>query len=483
MNGQETSTPDRAWVESEPAPPAMHSPSPLSQASPRRPRLFGPFLLVFAGLMLLVALSTYEAKKMPQRPWRNALFVWGAPQPPAKAFHAWARPLRVEESLSPFPEWMEPLLEEEGMKVPVDALSPRLIMLTLPIPQWWDAVVEGSLPTPGEPEVVAGNFLTGDTVTIAGRSFTVVGRLHPHLAGGLFSYWLPFHPRWMPLFRGASDAQYGWLVPNVDEQRESLEPFIDQITRGDSQIRVEPAEARTLPTVAWGTVFALILIAWGGSSIFLRSYRYAAEHPSLLFQSLCREIRTRYRMFILLHVVLYGVFFFAMIIAVQQPELNYLVREVVRDVFDEGGALAYVGQAYKSGNIWEAAGATFQNNYFVQTLGLTYFPSLIPLAPGFFKNIVSFWVSGFGMAPAWSGMTTGMTFHSITIVLELEAYILASFLTLLWPLYWLRVLRRGFCWYEFTHFLRVAVGNVTLSGMILLVAAFYEAATLITFQS
>jgi uncharacterized membrane protein SpoIIM required for sporulation len=76
-----------------------------------------------------------------------------------------------------------------------------------------------------------------------------------------------------------------------------------------------------------------------------------------------------------------------------------------------------------------------------------------------------------------------MTFHSITIVLELEAYILASFLTLLWPLYWLRVLRRGFCWYEFTHFLRVAVGNVTLSGMILLVAAFYEAATLITFQS
>jgi len=83
------------------------------------------------------------------------------------------------------------------------------------------------------------------------------------------------------------------------------------------------------------------------------------------------------------------------------------------------------------------------------------------------------------MAPLWSGMAWMFSFHSITMTLELEAYIIACVIVVY---FWRRVIAglrdkellpcviQGF---------RALGSGIMLTGTMLAIAALYEAATLI----
>jgi hypothetical protein len=181
-----------------------------------------------------------------------------------------------------------------------------------------------------------------------------------------------------------------------------------------------------------------------------------------------------------LHLVLYGVFFLSMAAGLVWPGANAALKAWVGAVFSEGG-LSYVGQAYASGNIVHAATATFYHNFVTATLVWNIGLSLVIPFIGLFKTAVSLGLVGFAMAPIWSNTFAGYTYHSVTMGIELEAYILATFSIVVYALHFFRGIVRGNFLHEWGQGFQTALGSAVIAGVLLAVAALYEAVTLIFF--
>jgi uncharacterized ion transporter superfamily protein YfcC len=83
------------------------------------------------------------------------------------------------------------------------------------------------------------------------------------------------------------------------------------------------------------------------------------------------------------------------------------------------------------------------------------------------------------MTPLWSGIPGLLLFHSITIVLELEAYIYACVAVCI---FWLRIVRglgNRMVMESFHDAAKMLLSATLLAGLVLAVAALYEAASLI----
>ena len=165
-----------------------------------------------------------------------------------------------------------------------------------------------------------------------------------------------------------------------------------------------------------------------------------------------------------MHIFVYGSLFGAMLLGIQEPLLHIVLQEFVAAAFTEGD-LAYIGAAYESGNVLLAAAATFANNYLLQTIALTLLASFgVPMF-GLFKTAASVVLVGLAMPPLWTGMAGGFTFHSVTMVLEFEAYIFACIAV--W-LYWAPAVRavykRGPLW--ILSFLSAAAFSLALLGIV-----------------
>jgi hypothetical protein len=225
----------------------------------------------------------------------------------------------------------------------------------------------------------------------------------------------------------------------------------------------------------------LVLVALGGVWTYLRAFRLLADQPTGIFAASLREMGARPKLFIGMHILMYGVFFAAMLAGSMLPLANFSITQYIGDMFS-GGELSYIGDAYASGNILRAAFATFFNNYVVQTLGFTFAVSLIPLALGVFKTAASFALVGFGMAPIWAGTATGYSYHALTMVLEFEGYIVACFAVTAWALCWCRVPFKGITKAEAAQSVAMFLSGAALSGVLLAIAALYEATTLILFK-
>src|SRR5690606_5859400 len=102
------------------------------------------------------------------------------------------------------------------------------------------------------------------------------------------------------------------------------------------------------------------------------------------------------------------------------------------------------------------------------------------------------------MAPLWSDTATGMTFHSVTLALELPPYVLTAFGVAVWAGSVLQFLWSPVrMWYlgrnaeqdliansarQLPRGLLVLAGCTVLAAPFLYVAAWYEAVTLILFR-
>ena len=100
---------------------------------------------------------------------------------------------------------------------------------------------------------------------------------------------------------------------------------------------------------------------------------------------------------------------------------------------------------------------------------------------GLFKTAISLGLVGFAMAPVWSDTFAGYTYHSITMGLELEAYILATFSIVVYALHFFRGIVRGNLLHEWGQGFQTVFGSAFIAGALLAAAALYEAVTLIVF--
>lgn len=361
-------------------------------------------------------------------------------------------------------------------------------------------IERGRAPRPGAPEVLAGELARMDSFELDGEIFQVVGHIKQGVGAATFAYWLPEEPTMAARhFSAAQEAKPGWFAPDarlLPRTKKAKGIIEKEKATAEAEAAGEDAEAvgdfsnqpvAQVPTrtaYAAGSLLAMILGAVGGYLLHRGLFvRWAAQGG--LFGSIFGAVAARPRLFEAMHLLLYGAFFFAMFRGWQLPLNNIAIGQFVAGEFTTGG-LQYVGQAYASGHIARAAAATFFNNYVMQTLLLTFILSLVPLMPGLFKTIASFVLTGFTMVPIWTGTASGYTYHVVTMVFELEAYIVACFAVYIWTASLYRWLishltvacERPSLRNVFAMYAEAAV----LSGVMLALAAGYEAATLILFS-
>lgn len=444
-----------------------------------RPFPYAGLAVLFAGMALIALAALLEERALDGLPWRFAVY-----SPDGAALWDGAIPLRAREvprANLRMSETATDVLERvrarpDGREL-VETLGleqmERVLMLPLGEDLAQSLISAGRAPVPGKPEVLAGALTRFDAFEMDGVTFTVVGRLHPSTSGMLFTYLLPESEAMAALFGDETGATRGWLDPegltrDIPAEFEEL-PEIEATLVGRG--------ARAPDSAAWSAFAGLALVAVGGAWAQIRLLERLARGRHVL-APVAREFGARPALLWGMHLLLYGAFFLAMYGAFVRPLANLRVMQAIQSVFTEG-PLTYVGDAYASGNILHATLATFNNNYIVQTCGFTLLPSLAIPFFGVVKNLLSFTLVGFGMAPLWVGSIGYYTFHCITLTLELEAYVIASFAVSVLPVRCAQGLFRGRFACEYVAGMRTIASAALLAGVLLAVAALYEAATLI----
>lgn len=442
-----------------------------------------PFVFLAAGLTLVAVMSRFDERAGARQAWGDSVIVRGdAAAEPAAAGQGY--PVRVrtlsEENYPQFAAFMREVEKTpQGTELAVrlrDSWCERAAYLSVPREMLGALLAEGRLPESGEAEALAGDLARLDSFELDGVTFRVVGRLQRGIAAlsscyvvreddGLFSY-----------FTEQTGAVTGLLFPKYDPEPA---PFAEPAgVRDQEPPRYVAGMARTPPAVSWGTVLGLLLAVVGGSTAQTRFLLWLRGRPSGVLGPALDEMALRPKLIAGIHGVLFGLFFAFMALAVAFPAYHACVVQLVAGEFTEG-RLGYIGEAYASKNIVRAACATFFHNFAIATVSFSVLPSLIIPFAGLLKNALSFALVGFAMAPNWAGSISHLVYHSITLIVELEAYVLAAFVISALPvrIYEGLVLDRfAREWYKGL----IVVGSGTLlAGLILAAAASYEAITII----
>jgi len=482
----------------------------------------GGFLLIVVALMGLFVLDAVERRWLAQTPWHGAIRTVDYAMEDPEAMTVWSWELTPQQSVGDselaqivqrdllrmidLEEKAPERLREESPVVALsstdmldEALLPRarLLMFAGDASVFETVLDSGRLPVPGQPEVLAGPLVSERPLELDGVTYTVVGRLHPYVSGFVKTFVMPEDEA----LRTALSASLKMDTGSVHLTGVARVAELIPVAEGDAE-RVLPVvyggQPMTRPDIAWGVWTALLVVASGATCCFMGLFRYLTLWNLGFLNVVFQEIELRRRLLWSLYVTLFGAFFWAMAVGMQDIEMNYLFTEFASHEFTEGG-LQYVGDAYKSGNIPRAAQATFQNNFVMQTVMLGALPSLVLLGVGVLKTLASFVVVGFAMAPVWSGTASGMTYHAITLALELPPYVLAAFGMIVWAIAAARFVWSPVqVWYlgdkasevsvieeaarQLPRALLTLVGTVAIAALFLYIAAWYEAATLILFR-
>jgi preprotein translocase subunit SecG len=190
--------------------------------------------------------------------------------------------------------------------------------------------------------------------------------------------------------------------------------------------------------------------------------------------SALRTIRENRAAYVAINVVYYGLVVLAMIFVAAQPEIQKSLGNAVAQGFTSG-PLSMVGEAYTSGDVMLAATITLAVNFFLGTLLYISLPSLIIPFAGLPMGVVRAVLWGLLLSPASPDLRLAMIPHSLTLLLEGQAYIVAIFASfVLWKTAFSRSAGMSFSQrygVGFRRFLRLHL----LVVILLVVAAVYEA--------
>ena len=467
-----------------------------------------PVFLVVIGVLCIFCAAWRDSIRLEAQSWASGVFVPdGAPE------LAGAVPVETRRippsNFSSLATWLlheHPELEHDpSLREMVDAVRTQeqetewILFAPLENEEMSSMLASGRLPEPGLPEVLAGPLVRVETFDMDGITFSVVGRLTGAAAPFLQACILPFHTRFLSQFSPERGATRGWIHPDglaaLEEKRateaaagttsEALQQPSESSQEGPEVI---PEESPAFGGIALadsanalGGIGGLVLVGCGGAWIFTRILRLMRQRGNRLVLPILEEIDARPRLWLALHILLYGSFVATMLLALRFPAWNLALSSFVADMFREG-ELSFIGDAYASNSIGRAAIATFYHNYVTATLILTLGVSLILPGIGLVKTLISFAFMGFAMSPMWSGLLHGYTYHSLTMVMEFEAYTLAAFAVAVYAIHVVPGVVRGALAERLAAGLRAVFASAIICGAVLALAALYEAVSLLTLQ-
>ncbi len=439
-------------------------------------------------MLCLLLIGHWEEKNLQKKNWSRGIVIWNENLlneilPNISEQTEFKRLLVIPE-VQPAKARNETFVEflkqiELGKEENIPVLKYPAFIWMDDINDFLPMLISGRLPEPGKNEALAGDLTPTESFQIGNTTYNVVGVLGREYAPFTGAYIIPSESiEEIPetILPGFAFPDAGELFSNL--QKLTLEKMDDvDITEGISGL-----QARTSDLFAYGTAISLIIICFALKEIFYLFYLRLANPPTPLLGPLFTEIQNRHKLFRFINTFFYMVFFFNLFSALYDPETHRLIIYYITHVFSKGD-LQYIGEAYAQKDILRAAITTFHNNFFVQTFLLTILISIPPIMLGVLKSFISFAFAGYAMSPIWAGTAVRLTFHSITIVLELEAYILAVFAVILWTYYfWNSVFTRKQFRLKISNGIRILTSSTIITGCILAIAGLYEAITIILFS-
>jgi len=135
-------------------------------------------------------------------------------------------------------------------------------------------------------------------------------------------------------------------------------------------------------------------------------------------------VRANRRAYVIINVLYYGIVAAAMVYVSFYPEIQEDLMGMVGQSFTEG-PLEAVGAAYGGGNVLAAIGLTFVVNLLIGSFVSITVPSLFIPFLGLALGIVRAILWGLLLSPSNPELRMAMIPHSLTLILEGQAYIIA----------------------------------------------------------
>jgi len=343
-----------------------------------------------------------------------------------------------------------------------------------------EMLAEGRMPKADSDEVLAGALAAHkDVLAVGGRNLRVVGVLRPEMAHFARAYVLPPDPETAGLFApGDKDVRNAYIVRLP--RGEAVKPE----TRKRLQAQFPPdrftpvvGEVRMGARPYFLYLFGLAVMLLGGSVVFVRLYAcLAGVLPWAVLRDPLTALRDWRRLLYGLHAIFFGVYLLAAAGVYFLPSVQAVLMAVVQgEIHGGGGPLGVAGKAYGSGSIPLAAVVTLAVNFFLGTVVAITLPSMAVPAIGSLIMLLRSVVIGLVLAPCGVQLAGMMLPHSFTVLVEMEAYIVATLFALLIPIYLFRR-SEGPTWYQrYGRALLLNLKGLLLIFGILAVVAVYEA--------
>jgi len=444
-------------------------------------RLISWLVVAIVGLALM-AFSYYRYEYEPgDSPWDNVFMYIGADDPncEVEGLEYVRRPVRLlplagraqlftrmAKGFGSKVEWSYRIFFQEKVILYSDMeadFTPEML-------EW------GQLPASSTTEVLAGHAASRrDEIPVDGHTLKVVGRLKKGVSVFANSYLIGEGAAAEELF---DPGQSAYIFRLSGEQV------------GDSEFRKQLKGAfprprftaympliRTQPAAFFIYVGGLALLCSGGCLALFALYCILADRIRNKWLRLpLAEIRKYKHLFVAMHLVYFGAVVVFMLVSYAVPELQscFLVG-VTSQLTDGSGILGIAGEAYMSRNILRAAVTTFAINFPFGSLACITLPSII--IPGSGALIAGLRASLWGLllAPTFDALSGMMVPHSLTLLLEGHAYVIAAFFGVLVLVYLFRKSEGPSAGTRYGRALLMNVRGNLLVAIVLAVAAVYEA--------
>lgn len=194
-----------------------------------------------------------------------------------------------------------------------------------------------------------------------------------------------------------------------------------------------------------------------------------------LIKSAWEIVKNDRRAYIVLNVLYYSLVVVFMVYAAFNPEIQKTLMDAVGATFMTG-PLSFIGKAYVNAEVLRAILLTFFINLVVGSFGSITLPSLIVPFSGLLIGIYRAAMWGLILSPASPDLRLVMIPHSITLLIEGQAYILTMLAAYIQGRYfvWPHTVGLKSHWKGYVEGVKLSARLYVLVILTLVVAAVYE---------
>jgi len=448
------------------------------------------WIIITAIGFALMAFSYFNYQYQPDHnPWKNAFMYIGKVEPNLEAegldyIHRTIRLLPTSQRTRLFTNFAKSIGShvEKSYRI---AFQEKLVLYPDLTADFTDQMLEwGRLPNPDANEVVAGYYASSKSeIAIDGNKFKVAGQFKKEVRLFVHSYLVSNNASAGKLFDPNHEAVQNAYILRLPKEELTSSKIQQQLKSAfpKSQFTAYAPLIKTEKVPFYLYIMGLALLFLGGSVVLFNIYCLLAERIENKWLHLpLAEIRKFKCLFLSLHFTYFGMVVLFMLLSYTLPELQIcLLGAIKAQVAGGSGPLGVAGKAYMSKSIPLAAVTTFAINFFLGSLAYITIPSVIIPGVGILAAVFRALMWGLLLAPGFDILAGTMLPHSFTLLLEGEAYIVATFFALLILIYPFRKSEGPSVVNRYGKALLMNVRGNLLVAAVLVTAAIYEAVEVI----